>query len=206
MKYAAIGFDWGGVLNGQPGKVLNQQICEFLGVSSEQLLRTYFKYYKKVNRGQMTWDEIWTAVSTDLGHPEKARQVVKMSYEAHEDNLNPKMLDLVANLKNQGYKVGLLSNNSQDKADLMREKGLDKLFDVMDVSVETGLVKPEPAAFRHLADGLGVKLEELIYIDDSPNSLSTAEICGYTPILFESYEQLVTELQRLGVKTGAKVV
>ncbi len=81
----------------------------------------------------------------------------------------------------------------------MREKGLDKHFDVFHISAETALVKPEPDAFKHLANELGVEIKELVYIDDSEKSLSTSKECGFTPVLFESYEQLVNDLTRLDV-------
>jgi len=45
-----------------------------------------------------------------------------------------------------------------------------------------------------------VSLNELVFIDDSPTSLVDAEEVGYTPILFESYEQLVADLRKLNIK------
>lgn len=72
-------------------------------------------------------------------------------------------------------------------------------YDTVDISEETGIVKPEPAAFQHLADGLGIKVNELIFIDDNASSLRKAPEIGYAPILFESAVQLRTELVELGV-------
>jgi hypothetical protein len=39
----------------------------------------------------------------------------------------------------------------------------------------------------------------MIFIDDSERSLSTAEQCGYTPILFTGYDELVEQLNSLHV-------
>ena len=203
--YKAIGFDWGGVLNGKPGKYFAQAVAEAVGVSVEEYQTAYFHHNQKVNKGEVTWEQLWQLVLTELGHPnepELVQRIVQISEEANADNLNQDMLALVDRLRANGYKVGIISNNSADKAALMRERGLDKRFDVMGISVETGLVKPNPEAFVHLAEGLGADISELIFIDDTPKSLSTAEKSGFTPILFDSYEQLVKELEALGIKTG----
>ena len=200
----AIGFDWGGVLNGKPGKYHAIAVANEVGVTREEYETAYFHHNQKVNKGEVTWEQLWELVLTELGHPnepELVQRIIEIGKESNADNLNPDMLALVDRLRANGYKVGLLSNNSADNAALMRERGLDKRFEVLDISVETGLVKPNPEAFIHLAQGLGVDVQDLIFIDDSPKSLSTAEETGFTPILFDNYEQLVKDLQALGVKT-----
>jgi len=199
MKYRGIGFDWGGVLNGKPGKFFGQQVSALLGISTEEYLNAYFHHNKKVNRGEINWEELWTLVLTELGQPNKVQEITKLSEDFHSDSLNQDVIDLVDKIRSLGYKVGMLSNNTHEKAALMRSKGLDEHFDVFHISAETSLVKPEPEAFKYLADEMGVDIKELIFIDDSEKSLSTSKECGFTPILFETYDQLVSELTRLEV-------
>ena len=199
MQYKGIGFDWGGVLNGLPGKYFGQKVSAALNITHDKYLEAYYHHNKKINRGEVTWEELWTLILTELGQPEKVQEVMKISQDSNAVSLNQEVLDLVDRLRASGYKVGLLSNNTHEKAAMMREKGLEKHFDVFDISAETGLVKPEKEAFQHLSNELGVRLEELVFIDDSEKSLSTAKECGFTPILFESYEQLVCELTKLGI-------
>jgi putative hydrolase of the HAD superfamily len=199
MSYKAIGFDWGGVINGKPGKFFGQKVSVLLGTTHEKYLEAYFHHNKKINRGEVTWEELWSLVLTELGQPEKVQEVMKISQEFNADSLNQDVLGLVDKLRASNYKVGLLSNNTNEKATMMRKKGLDKHFDVFHISAETALVKPEPEAFQHLANDLGVEIDELVFIDDSEKSLSTSKECGFTPILFESYEQLVSELTKLGI-------
>lgn len=204
--YKAIGFDWGGVLNGKPGKYFAQTVANTVGVTREEYQTAYFHHNQKVNRGEVSWPQLWELVLAELGHPnepELVEKIIQISEDANADNLNEDMLNLVDTLRANGYKVGLLSNNSADKAALMRERGLDKRFDVLDISVETGLVKPNSEAFKHLADGLGVDISELIFVDDTPKSLSTADEAGFTPILFDNYAQLVKDLAALGVNATA---
>ena len=81
----------------------------------------------------------------------------------------------------------------------MRADGLDKHFDVFIVSAEVGVMKPDPEIFNLFAERLGVTLPELVFIDDSKRSLSAAVECGFEPVLFESYEQLVQSLNKRGI-------
>ena len=200
----AIGFDWGGVLNGKPGGYFGQIVELMSEATLEDVKTAYFSHNQKVNRGEITWEQLWGLILTDLGHPDDEsllRDAIRISEEANADSLNLDMLELVDTLRRNNYKVGLLSNNTAEKAALMRERGLDRHFDAFDISVETGLVKPDPAAFQHLADALSVDIKELIFIDDTEKSLSTAKEVGFTPVLFESYDQLVSNLNALGVTT-----
>ncbi|MFZ1248712.1 MAG: HAD-IA family hydrolase [Candidatus Saccharimonadales bacterium] len=199
MPYRAVGFDWGGVLNGKPGKFFGEAVAKLLGIPHDAYLEAYFHHNKKVNRGEIGWEKLWTLVLTELGQPNKVAPVMKLS-EAHSaDSLNLNVLDLVDTLKKSGYKVGLLSNNTHEKAAEMRKNGLHTHFDVFHISAETSLVKPEPEAFQYFADALGVTMAELVFIDDAEKSLSTSGACGFTPILFESYEKLIMQLADLKI-------
>lgn len=199
MVYKAIGFDWGGVLNGRPGKQIGEKISTLLGIDHEEYLVAYFHHSKKFNQGDITSSELWGLVLGELGRSDRIHEVMDIAQEFNSDSLNKDVLNLVDNLRTLGYKVGLLSNNTRENAVLMRSKGIDRHFDVFHVSAETGLVKPDPEAYRYFASSLGVELVELIFIDDSDKSLSTSEQCGFTPLLYLSFEQLTEELGKLGV-------
>jgi HAD superfamily hydrolase (TIGR01509 family) len=95
--------------------------------------------------------------------------------------------------------VGLLSNNTLEAAREMRKSGLDAYFDVFDISAETGHAKPLPEAFIEFARKLEVEPKELVFIDDSKNSLSSATEVGYLPILYVGYGKLIGRLTSLGL-------
>ena len=74
-----------------------------------------------------------------------------------------------------------------------------KHFDTIIISAEVGMSKPDPQIFQLFAQQLGVETTELIFIDDSENSLISAKEVGYTPILYTGYEELEEQLQNLGI-------
>jgi putative hydrolase of the HAD superfamily len=150
--------------------------------------------------GKTSAEELWRHVLDELKLPQKFGEVMSLVQGSGYENVHQQMLDLSDKLRARGYKTGLLSNNTKKEADSMRQKGIDKHFDVFQISAETGLVKPEPAAFSHFAQALDVRLKELIFIDDSKNSLSTAEQVGYKAILFRDYDALIAKLEKLGIE------
>ena len=49
MKYKTIGFDWGGVIFGEPGPVFSKEAAQLLEVSHEEFKKIYFKHNKLIN-------------------------------------------------------------------------------------------------------------------------------------------------------------
>lgn len=201
MKYTTIGFDWGGVIEGQPGSVFTAGAAKIVGVSPEVYLDTYFRHNAIFNLDEGGWNEVARLICDDLNCPEKVNQLVDYAESQRATRVvNTKMIQLVDRLKKEGYTVGLLSNNDASKAKELSEKGYDKHFDVVHVSAITGLMKPDPKAFEYFAHSLNCDdLKQMIFIDDSDKSLSTASEVGYTPLKFISYEKLVTDLILLNV-------
>lgn len=72
-------------------------------------------------------------------------------------------------------------------------------FDAVVISSEVNCQKPQPEIFEILFNKLGVKSDELIFIDDSMSSLRGAEDIGYVPILFKDNKQLIEDLSKFGV-------
>lgn len=203
-KYKAVGFDYGGVIGGggMIGRDFTDQVCKLLDITKEEYDKVYFSLNHLINLGEiLSWREFWPIFLEKLGMPEKLDNLMVISDEAkgRMHKLDQNVIDLADDLRGRGYKVGLLSNNTAENGQIIRKMGLDKHFDVFHISAETKLMKPNPAAFVHFVEELGVLPEGLIFIDDAPKSLSTAKECGFTPILFDSYEQLKDELSKLGV-------
>lgn len=201
--YRAIGFDYGGVLAGEPGPEFSANVARMLGIDMARYRESYFKFNKRVNRGEISWPELWRLFLEDLGLNERYDELMNMSnaYHARLKDPKPEMLRLVDSLRAKGYRLGLLSNNTESMATYIDSQGVAAHFNVVHVSALTKLVKPEVRAFTYFAECLGVVPEDLIFIDDSEKSLSTANEAGYTPVLFSGYDQLVDQLRNLGIES-----
>lgn len=196
-KIKAVGFDYGGVI--AVYKTVIPQIAEICGLAPEELRGEYHRHNHMANVGDLSYPEVWKLVIEKLNHGDKYPQILNCLAAYDRPDLDSRMLELVAKLKQRGYKVGLLTNNTRANGQKLRNIGLDKHFDAFFVSAEIGHQKPDKEAFLTLFNALGVAPQQAIYIDDSPNSLKFAEEIGYRPLLFTDYEQLIQELTALEV-------
>ena len=78
-----------------------------------------------------------------------------------------------------------------------RKKRNFDLFDEIVISAEVGFQKPQPEIFDVLFKRLGMNSNEIIFIDDTDQSLLGHETIGYLPIKFKNNEQFKTDLSKL---------
>lgn len=108
-------------------------------------------------------------------------------------------VDMVRTLKSEGkYKIGLLSNVGSDRMDEYFPKKLsDELFDQVVCSFEVGMVKPEVAIFRLMAERLCATPSECVMIDDKPINIDGARDAGMQTVMFINPDQAKADLQSL---------
>ncbi|WP_018752689.1 HAD family hydrolase [Paenibacillus sanguinis] len=70
-------------------------------------------------------------------------------------------------LKELGYGIGLISNWNNTARDVLRRNQLDEELDVIVISSELELEKPDPAIFVHALQKAGVTAEESLYVGDN---------------------------------------
>jgi len=200
MEFRAIGFDYGGVLEGKPGSEFNRKASDFLGVDIAKFRESYYKFNHLMNSGQITRDEFWQKVLFSLERKERLQEFLGTLDTWRLYEVNKDVLGLADKLRSMGYKVGILTNNTSDGATFIRGKKINEHFDVLVVSAEIGYSKPDPKAFEIFFQQLAVAPEEAIFIDDSEQSLMFAKEIGFHPILFTSYDALVKELESIGIE------
>lgn len=196
----AVGFDYGGVI--AIHKTVMPQIAQICGLSVDELKAEYFLHNHLANVGDLSYPEVWKLVVSNLGKSDRYNQIVKVLQVYDQPDLDERMIKLIDQLKNNNYKVGLLSNNTKANAHQLRQIGLDKHFDAFMVSAEIGHQKPNREAFMALFEALRVSPEQSIFIDDSSNSLRLASEIGFRPILFKSYEDLLQEFSELNIRVN----
>ncbi len=200
MNIRAIGFDYGGVIEGDSGSVFEKGVGDLLGIDKETFKKVYFENNFLVNTGQLSWEEFWKKVLIELGKTEKTSEFFEFLKNQPKPRINENIVQLISKLKSRGYKVGILSNNSIEKAQKIRSSEIAKYFDTMVFSEEVGYMKPQPGIFEIFIKNLNIKIEELAFVDDTEQSLKTAKEVGFHPILFTDYENLVKDLQFIGIE------
>ncbi len=200
MRFRAVGFDYGGVIAGIPGSEFEKKASKLLNVNLEKFKNTYFKFNYLLNHNILTTEKFWKKLTAEFGRENKYEELINFIKSLPTHEINEQILELVDKLKCNGYKIGLLSNNTTEAADKIHGFRLADHFDTVIVSAEIGYSKPDPKIFKIFLKRLGVKAKELIYIDDTPRSLETAKEIGFYPILFKNSKLLLKELTELGIK------
>jgi len=200
-RYQAVIFDLGGVLvNWDPrhlyGRFFNNDF-----VAMEQFLTEidFHAWNLEQDRGRSFADGV---AELSAKFPQYADLI--HAYDRYwEDSITGQIdgsIELLQALKAAGYAVGLLSNISTEKYEVLRRKY--RFFDYFDsqlISAKVKLLKPDPRIYALLLEQINQAAEDCIFIDDSAVNVAGADRVGMTAIQFQSPQQLKTELQQRGV-------
>jgi putative hydrolase of the HAD superfamily len=107
--------------------------------------------------------------------------------------IEDEMLKALERARTAGLKTALLSNSWGTK--LYPRARIDPLFDVIVISGEVGLRKPDPAIFRLTLDRLEVAAPRSIFVDDHPGHLKAAAELGMQTVLHRTPRETIAELE-----------
>jgi len=96
------------------------------------------------------------------------------------------------------YKTGMLSNIARPSLNRrFTSQELDEYFDVVVVSGDIGYAKPEAEAYEIVADRLGVRLDECIFIDDRAEFCEAARSVGMQGVCYTSLARCKVDIERI---------
>jgi putative hydrolase of the HAD superfamily len=111
----------------------------------------------------------------------------------------PATVALMRRLRARGLSLYCLSNMQHASiAHLERAHDYWDVFSGAVISSRVGLIKPEPAIYRHLLDSFGLRGADTVFVDDTPVNLPPAQALGIRTIRFEDAAQCEAELRALG--------
>ncbi|MDF2721228.1 MAG: hypothetical protein K0Q59_903 [Paenibacillus sp.] len=97
---------------------------------------------------------------------------------AFRDN-DAEVVVMLQRLKEQGLKIGLISNCTEEEVRGWDGCGLGEWFDDVIFSYQVGLAKPDTAIYKLACERLGVQPEQCMFIGDGgSNELNGAETAG----------------------------
>lgn len=108
------------------------------------------------------------------------------------------MLAIVAELRASGVKIAILSNSwGSDDFDPYAPWNLSDLADVVIISDQVHMRKPEPAIFDLAIDKLGVTANQCVFVDDIAAYLEPARNLGMTVLHHTDAAATIRELRNL---------
>ena len=199
MTIRAVLFDFAGVLTSSPWAAL----AAAGGGDLELIIGSYEQDtdhpWHQVERGEMTIVD-WMGAVRELGEAKGVEvDFSPLGALLGEMTVHDPIVDHVRALRDQGYKLALVTNNVREGSSAWRALvPVDELFDVVIDSSEVGMRKPNPAIYHHALDALGgIAPEEAIFLDDSPGNVEGARRAGLHAILVETPEQAAEDLATL---------
>jgi epoxide hydrolase-like predicted phosphatase len=102
------------------------------------------------------------------------------------------MRDAVRRFHDHGVKTGLVSNSWRRE-----DYDVDDLFDVVVLSGDLGIRKPDPEIYAVAVERLGVIPERCVFVDDLGGNLKPAKALGMTTIRHEATFDTIAQLNRL---------
>lgn len=108
------------------------------------------------------------------------------------------VMDWVRELKEQGFRLFVLSNYSEHLLELTRDKML--FLPYMDGVVFSSLckhLKPEPEIYEYLLSEYHLDASESVFIDDRPENVDGAMACGIPAIRFVDFESTCRLLKEM---------
>lgn len=104
------------------------------------------------------------------------------------------MEQLIASLRERGYKLYILSNFSFGFHTFVPKVKLFGYFDGLFASCDYMLLKPEKAIYEKFFEVFSLKPEECIFIDDTPANIEGSRSAGMDGIVFNALKETPGEL------------
>ncbi len=108
---------------------------------------------------------------------------------------NIPLLEFIRDELKPHYKIGFLSNASDDWLEELFSPDQQSLFDDFVLSFQHGIAKPDTAIFELAAERLGTKPVDCVFVDDVTAYCEGARSVGMQTIQFQNFEQFKKELQ-----------
>ena len=114
----------------------------------------------------------------------------------------PGMLELVQELKENGYGIYLLSNASVRQHEYWHRIEASRFFDGTLISADEGVMKPQAEIYNLFLERFGLEAGECFFIDDMAPNIEGANRCGIRGAVFfdEDVAQLRRDLRAAGVE------
>ncbi|MDX6482797.1 MAG: putative hydrolase of the superfamily [Gaiellaceae bacterium] len=168
-------------------RATERRIAERLGVDPDRFHRIWRESRSERDGGSLA-DSFRSVGATDESLPE----LLDLRRDAFREVAVPRegALETLRELRERGFRLGMISVCSDEVAELWEETPFAGLFDSTVFSCSVGLRKPDPAIYRLALDELDVEPADVMFVGDGANDeLAGAERVGMRAVLILRPEQ-----------------
>ena len=202
-KISGVVFDFGGVMTTSTMPERVRKCTNEFGIDWRHLADGFARYRRLMDGGFISigemYDLIWADADIALAPEQKAR-ILEADYASFlEGYRNMRTLEWMKAVKRSGRRIGILTNQPLDFAARFRKVFADfiAVADVMVISSEEGMFKPQKRIYDLLRERIALPAEELCLIDDSEANCDGARRAGWHAVRFEDNDRAERDFKRL---------
>jgi putative hydrolase of the HAD superfamily len=149
--------------------------------------------WQAMQRDEITERDYWHRRTREVGHLvgedwQDMQSFVQRARGADPDAvIRPEARQAIEAVHAAGYRLAILSNELDlfYGADFRGKLPLLKHFELVVDATHTGILKPDPRAYRMIEDALGVPLSACVFVDDQLRNVLGAQRVGMQTVHFD---------------------
>jgi len=198
MGIRAVVFDIGGVLEITPDLGVRRQWEDRLGLPAGGLNERMYEPFKAGTIGTITLDDVHRALSDRLGLDlAQLGEFMADLWREYLGTPNTELIEYARRLRPR-YRTGIISNSFVGARERERAAyGFEDLVDEIVYSHEAGMTKPDPRIYALACGRLGVRPEEIVFLDDSEPCVAGAIQAGMHALRYDTNAQAIAQIDRL---------
>ena len=201
----AVVSDFGGVLT-TPLLTSFMAVQDEIGITPEDLGKAMRAITEEngenplyeMERGEISEADFLARLSEGLepllGHRPQLHRFREIYFQALDPN--QPMIELMRELKAEGRRMAMLTNNVREWEPLWRPMlPVDEIFETVVDSGFVGVRKPEARIYEMTLARLGLPAEVCLFVDDLAPNCEGAREAGMTAVHFRDNEQAIAEIR-----------
>ncbi len=196
----AVIFDVGGVLLRTEDRSYRRHWEEKLGLADWAADEIVFNSESgtQAQTGLITEEAHWQWVGEHLNLSPSDLDQFRRDFWAG-DRLDEALVVYIGRLRTR-YQTAIISNAMDEMRHVLTETySIADRFDLVVISAEEKVMKPDPAIFERTLARLGRQPQEAVFIDDFLHNVEGARGVGMTAVHFTPGTDLPAELEKLGI-------
>lgn len=202
-KFAAVIFDFGGVITSSPFEAFRRLEAE------RGLPRDFIRSVNATNPDTNAWarlerseidhgtfDALFAEEAEALGHRVAGADVLGLI----AGDVRPEMVAALDRLSDGGYRIGCITNNMRSRGSdgpterINRYLAIMARFEHVIESAKAGVRKPDPRIYAMMCEALALPPEACVYLDDLGVNCKPAAAMGMHAIKVTSAAQALSDL------------
>lgn len=201
MAIRGVVFDFGGVITKLTMPDFVRPIMEELGVPWSLLEEGFGKYRRLMDGDLMTMGEMYVRIFAEAGlaFPDEVVERIVDRDQASYTLRNEETVRFMKELKERGFRIGILTNMCRSFVPRFRENFADAiaLADALVISGDERMHKPEKRIYELLRERIGLEAGELCFFDDVEMNCDGARKDGWHCIRFRDIAQAKADFEAL---------